>query len=53
MRFFSAPPFPTKICHLNRSLQYDKKAAYCLLTIEYLARIPEWFLRNGAAQRLE
>ena len=33
MRFFSVPPLPAKICHLNRSLEYAEKTACCLLTI--------------------
>ncbi|TKS64349.1 MAG: hypothetical protein EWM73_00561 [Nitrospira sp.] len=35
MRFFSVPPLPTQICHLNRSLEYGEKTACGLVTIAH------------------
>jgi hypothetical protein len=39
MRFFSVPPLPTKICHLNRSRSMPKRQrAACsqLLSLEHI-----------------
>ena len=38
MRFFSVHPLPTKIYHLNRSLQYAEKTVCGLVTIAQIAK---------------
>jgi hypothetical protein len=37
MHLFSVPPLPTKVCHLNPSLQYVEKTACGLITIAQIA----------------